>query len=86
MYLEVPRTLRKKEAEPVLCLVNHSNIYHTAKKGKVLDTAVELEGLIVTTDNGKTIQEHFQKLFDDSTKHIDDEQQVKLKTLLCEYQ
>ena len=29
---------------------------------------------------------HLQKLFDDSTKHIDKDKQVELKTLLCEYQ
>ena len=93
MYLEVPRTLRKKETEPVLCLVNPSNRYHTIKKGNILTTAVEIEGLIVnevqtiqTPDNGKTIPKHLQKLFDDSTKHLDLNQQVKLKTLLCEYQ
>ena len=93
MYLEVPRTLRKKETNPVLCLVNPSDKYHTIKKGKVLATAVEIVGLIVnevqpiqTPDNGETIPEHLQKLFEDSTKHLDEYQQVKLKTLLCEYQ
>ena len=47
MYLEVPRTLRKKDTDPVLCLINPSDRYHTIKKGKVSATAVKIEGLII---------------------------------------
>lgn len=40
----MPRTVRAKETEPVICLVNITNSFKTLKKGTIIGSAYEVDG------------------------------------------